>query len=98
MPDAPAAGRRPAAARLLGVAIVAALAVGLGTLIVQEPWTAAALPAGVLPTPTATTGSPLPKPSGPPAATRSLQAGTSSGADDRATRLSTFWGVDVSWP
>src|SRR5205085_1400646 len=89
---------------LLGVAIVAALAVGTGVLLSEAPWSEAAPPRGTLPG-TAATGpldAQLAQPAAPPAATHSLTGNrhrrSPAGAGAAATRLSTFWGVDVSWP
>src|SRR3954466_4919444 len=103
MPSAPAPGRRTTT-RLLGAAIVAALAVGTGTLIAEAPWSEAAPARGTqsLPTTTAPLDAQLAQPAAPPATSRNLTRAparrTPAGAGPDATRLSTFWGVDVSWP
>src|SRR3954469_8928620 len=103
MPSAPAPGR-PTATRLLGVAIVAALAIGTGALLAAAPWSEAAPPRGTpsLPSTTAPLDAQLARPGAPPATSRSLTRAprrrTPAGAGPDATRLSTFWGVDVSWP
>src|SRR3954452_16517819 len=103
MPSAPAPGRRTTT-RLLGAAIVAALAVGTGALIAEAPWSEAA-PARAsqsLPTTIAPLDAQLAQPAAPPAASRNLTRApkrrSPAGAGPDATRLSTFWGVDVSWP
>src|SRR6059058_2573706 len=100
MPSAPAQGRRTTT-RLLGAAIVAALAVGTGTLIAEAPWSEAA-PARGMQSPPKTTA-PLDAQLAAPAATsrnltRAPVRRSPAGAGPDATRLSTFWGVDVSWP
>src|SRR4051794_19439104 len=103
MPSAPAPGRRTTT-RLLGVAIVGALAVGTGTLLAEAPWSEAAPPHGTqsLPTTTAPLDAQLARPGAPPSTsrgvTRAPQRRAPAGAGPDATRLSTFWGVDVSWP
>jgi len=100
MPSAPAARRRTAAARLLAVAIVAALAVGVAALLAQAPWSAAALPTGTAPQSGAAgpVGLPGVRPSAPPVSSGNAPPTSGAATDGRATRLSTFWGVDVSWP
>src|SRR3954447_7045410 len=103
MPSAPAPGRRTTT-RLLGAVIVAALAVGTGTLIAEAPWSEAAPARGTqsLPTTTAPLDAQLAQPAAPPATSRNLTGAPTrrspAGAGPDATRLSTFWGVDVSWP
>jgi hypothetical protein len=103
MPSAPAPGRRTTT-RLLAVAIAGALAIGVGTLLAEAPWSEAAPPHTTpsLPTTTAPLDAQLAHPAAPPATARSLtrapQHRTPAGAAPDATRLSTFWGVDVSWP
>jgi hypothetical protein len=100
---APAPGRRTTT-RLLGCAIVAALAVGTGTLLAEAPWSEAAPPRTTLPGSAATgpLDAQLAHPAAPPAATRSLtdtrHHRRPAGTGPEASRLSTFWGVDVSWP
>jgi hypothetical protein len=103
MPSAPAPGRRTPT-RLLGVAIVGALAIGTGTLLAQAPWSEAA-PARTsqsLPTTTVPLDAQLAQAGAPPKTSRSLTRAprrrSPAGAGPDATRLSTFWGVDVSWP
>src|SRR3954451_19226247 len=103
MPSAPAPGRRTTT-KLLGAAIVAALAIGTGTLIAEAPWSEAAPARGTqsLPTTTAPLDAQLAQPAAPPATSRNLTGApvrrSPAGAGPDATRLSTFWGVDVSWP
>jgi hypothetical protein len=99
LPADPTPGRRTASTRLLGLAIAAAVLVGAGILLSQAPWSEAALPSGALPAPAASapTGG-LAQPAGPPSSSRALRDSTGRAADGRATRLATFWGVDVSWP
>jgi len=91
-------GRRTTT-RLLGAAIVAALAVGTGALVAAAPWSEAAPPR----TPARLSANapfapPANLPAAPPtnAPKRAARNPQSGGA--QATRLSTFWGVDVSWP
>src|SRR3954462_1538002 len=103
MPSAPAPGRRTTT-KLLGAAIVAALAIGTGTLIAEGPWSEAAPARGTQsrPPPTAPLDAQLAQPAAPPATSRNLTGApvrrSPAGAGPDATRLSTFWGVDVSWP
>jgi hypothetical protein len=103
MPAAPAPGRRTTT-RLLGVAIVGALAIGTGTLLAEAPWSEAASPGGTQspPTTTAPLDAQLAQPGAPPSTTRGVTRAPRrrppTGAGPEATRLSTFWGVDVSWP
>jgi hypothetical protein len=95
----PAAPGRRTTTRLLGVAIVAALAVGTGALIAAPPWSEAALPRPPAPQPApAPLGAPAAQPSAPPASPAALAAGGRHRTGTQATRLATFWGVDVSWP
>src|SRR3954464_12886607 len=103
MPPPPAPGRRTTT-RLLGVAIVGALAIGTGTLLAEAPWSEAAPPRGTqsLPTTTAPLDAQLAQPGAPPSAsrgvTRAPQRRAPAGAGPAATRLATFWGDEVSWP
>ncbi|HET7310617.1 MAG TPA: hypothetical protein VFJ17_04765 [Mycobacteriales bacterium] len=95
-------GRRTTT-RLLGVAIVAALAVGAGALVANAPWSEAAPPRTQLTQSGASSlQAPFAEPAAPPTAAPRVapptahRSGTQTG--NQATRLSTFWGVDVSWP
>jgi hypothetical protein len=103
MRSAPAPGRRTTT-RLLGVAIVGALAIGLGALAAEAPWSEAAPPRTTpsLPLTSAPLDAQLAPPAAPPATSRHVTSAphrrTPAGAAPDATRLSTFWGVDVSWP
>src|SRR3954465_10505059 len=103
MPSPSAPGRRPTT-RLLGVAIIGALAVGTGALLAAAPWSEAAPSRRTtsLPATSAPLDAQLGQPGAPPATSRSLTRAPRrrppAGAGPDATRLSTFWGVDVSWP
>ncbi|HET6818694.1 MAG TPA: hypothetical protein VFH66_15810 [Mycobacteriales bacterium] len=99
MSSAAPPGRRTTT-RLLGAGIVAALAVGAGVLVANAPGSEAAPPGTQLTQPGASTvQAPFNEPAAPPTAAPQVaprDAHTSSGT--QATRLATFWGVDVSWP
>lgn len=97
MPPVPPAGRRTAT-RLLGVAIVASLAVGSGALIAAAPWSEAAPPRIPTESRTAPFAPPANQPAAPPTNAPQLPAKAPRHSAAQATRLSTFWGVDVSWP
>ena len=91
-------GRRTTT-RLLGAAIVAALAVGTGALIANAPWSEAAppRPPATL-SPNTPFAPPANLPAAPPTNAPKRVARNPQHAGTQATRLSTFWGVDVSWP
>src|SRR3954453_22192589 len=103
MPAAPAPGRRTTT-RLLGVAIVGALAIGTGTLLAEAPWSEAASPGGTqsLPTTTAPLDAQLAQPGAPPSTTRGVTRAPRrrppTGAGPAAPRLGALWGAAVSGP
>jgi hypothetical protein len=97
MHPGPPAGRRTTTT-LLGVAIVAALAVGTGALVAAAPWSEAAGPGTRVQPSTGPLARPLDPRVTPPTSAPKLQAHTTPHSATQATRLSTFWGVDVSWP
>jgi len=96
-PVAPS-GRRTTT-RLLGVGIVAALAVGAGALVAAAPWSEAALPHTTQTDPaTSSVQAPFTRQGAPPTAAPAVAPHAARRSGSQATRLATFWGVDVSWP
>jgi hypothetical protein len=97
MQPVPPAGRRTAT-KLLGLAIVASLAVGTGALIAAAPWSEAAPRVPATQAGTAPFEPPANQPAAPPTNAPKVPAQAAGHNGNQATRLSTFWGVDVSWP
>jgi hypothetical protein len=97
MQTVPPAGRRTST-RLLGVAIVASLAVGAGALIANASGPEAAPGKPAAQTDSGPFAAPLDPQVAPPTSAPKRPVHSAGAGGTQATRLSTFWGVDVSWP